>query len=116
MRLSIKSSTFLAAQAAATWLLECPDVARQQLLWQKATQEDVMRREAAAQKEKEARKKLVSRSACPRLSFCSSASMKPHKTQSLSRHAQHPQMAWQGPPVNHSSSCACMCMCAGAAC
>ena len=83
MRLSIKSSTFLAAQAAATWLLECPDVARQQLLWQKATQEDVMRREAAAQKEKEARKKLVSRSACPRLSFCSFTSIKPHNNSVL---------------------------------
>ena len=68
---STHKSTFLAVQAAATWLLECPDVARQQLLWQKATQEDVMRREAAAQKEKEARKKLVSRCACPHLFLCS---------------------------------------------
>ena len=58
-----KMLTFLATQAAAIWLLECPDVAKQQLLWEKATQEDIMRREAAAQKEKEARKKLVSRSA-----------------------------------------------------
>ena len=40
-------------------------MARQQLLWQKATQEDAMRREAAAQKEKETRRKLVSRCACP---------------------------------------------------
>ena len=52
-------------------------MAQQQLLWQKATQEDVMRREAAAQKEKEARKKLVSRSACPHLCVCSSPSIQP---------------------------------------
>ena len=42
-------------------------MARQQLLRQKATQEDVMRREAAAQKEKETRKKLVSRYPSPHL-------------------------------------------------
>lgn len=48
-------------QAAATYLLECPDVAKQQALWQKATQEDRRRREAAAQKEKEARRALISK-------------------------------------------------------
>ena len=48
-------------QAAATWLLECPEVAKQQTLWQRATQEDRKRREAAAKKEKEARKKLISK-------------------------------------------------------
>ena len=79
MRLSVGKVTFLPMQAAATWLLECPDVARQQLLWQKATQKDVMRREAAAQKEKEARKKLVSRCASPRLSFCPFPSIQPHR-------------------------------------
>jgi hypothetical protein len=48
-------------QAAATWLLECPDVAKQQAVWQKAIQEDRRHREAAAQKEKEARRKLISK-------------------------------------------------------
>ena len=41
--------------------MECPDVAKQQLLWQRATEEDRKRRVAAAQKEKEARKNIISK-------------------------------------------------------
>ncbi len=52
-------------QAAGVALLECPDLAEQQMLWQRATQEDRKRREAAAQKEKEARKKIISKCAAP---------------------------------------------------
>lgn len=50
-------------QAAGVSLLECPDLAKQQALWQRATQEDRKRREAATQKEKEARKNIISKCA-----------------------------------------------------
>ncbi len=57
-------------QAAGVALLECPDLAKQQMLWQRATQDDRKRREAAAQKEKDARKKIISKYALKKPAPC----------------------------------------------